>query len=254
MVKGEKAKKHRINICKYCSDKFACFDKKASICQKCLENVTFTCECGCGTLVTRVRHKSVVNKFYHNHDKRGKTYKEIYGTATPTCGFKKGLENVNFTKPKYRRFKYENSIGEKFSSKLEVQFSEFLIKHNIKYVSEKKIPLHNGKLKIVDFLLDDFILVEISGFAYETWQRDFITKMQLLRESVTNPILILTYQSNLVDSEINNKLKECLNLDVFIDSIDNDIGILKKIQLFKSMKFMNTIISNLENDETIYNS
>jgi hypothetical protein len=242
MKKGEQANRHRINICKYCGLSFNCFDKKATKCDDCKSIITFKCECGCGIDVTRVKFKSFKNKYASNHDKRGKTYEQIYGTSTPTCGFKRGLLNVNYTKPKYRRLKYENSIGQKFSSKLEVQFSEFLIKHNIKYVSEVKIELHNGKLKIVDFILNDYIIVEISGFAYDTWRQDFVEKMKVLRESIDAPILILTYGDNLDKQEIKSKLDECRSEDVFIESIDNDIGILNKIKLFNSIKLLNSVI------------
>lgn len=244
MKKGIQAKRHRINTCKYCGNSFNCFDKKATKCDECLTIISADCACGCGTKISRVKYKFLSNPYAINHDKRGKTYEEIYGTSKPTCGFKSGLLNVNYTKPKYRRFKYENSIGQKFSSKLEVQFSEFLLKHNIKYECEVKIPLVDGKLKIVDFLLEDLILVEISGFAYENWQENFIYKIKLLRDSVSNPILILTYGSNLEDSNIKNKLNKCLDLDIFIDSIDNDLGILNKIRLFKAMRIANTIIQS----------
>jgi hypothetical protein len=246
MKRGVPAKKHRTSTCKYCSSTFACFDKKASICESCNEVITFQCRCGCGTEVTRIKFKSITNQYYRNHDKRGKTYKEIYGTDSPGCGFKLGLDNVNFTKPKYKRFKYTNSIGEKFSSTLEVKFSEFLIKHNIPYKTEIKFPMLGGKLKIVDFLIDD-IIVEITGFAYSTWQMDFVSKIQTLRKSVDNPILILTYRYNMDDQLKWPLLKQCSSLDVFFDSIDNEEGILKKIQLLKTMKYINDEIQKRNN-------
>jgi len=246
MKKGAVAKRHRINICRHCGGEFACFDKKASACESCNEILTFDCECGCGKTVTRVKYKSVHNRYYIQHQNRGKTYKEIYGTDRPGCGFKQGLDNVNYTKPKYKRFKYTNSIGERFSSSLEVQFSELLIKNNITYSTEVKVPMLQGKLKIVDFLIDN-IIVEITGFAYTAWQKDFINKIQTLRKSVKNPIIILTYNTNLTNPIKYELLKQCSDLDVFFDSIDNEDGILKKIQLFQMMKYINSEIQKRDN-------
>jgi hypothetical protein len=250
MKKGAIAKRHRINTCKFCNNTFTCFDKKASICDSCREILTFNCACGCGKLVSRVRYKSVHNKYHLNHEKRGKTYKDIYGIDSPGCGFKRGLENVNYTKPKYKRFKYTNSIGEKFSSNLEVAFSEILIKNNIQYTTEVKIPMLQGKLKIVDFIIDN-ILVEVTGFAYNAWQQDFIQKIKTLRKSVNNPILIVTYNTNINDTTKFDILKRCANLDIFFESIDNESGILKKIRLFQMMEYTNSIIK--KSDNTICN-
>ena len=43
-----------------------------------------------------------------------------------------------------------------------------------------KTKSFNGKKKIVDFVLYDRIFVEISGFAYKSWQDSFINSMKLL--------------------------------------------------------------------------
>lgn len=247
MRKGQPAKQHRINTCKHCGADFECFDKKASVCKSCKEVVTFMCACGCGLSVSRIKYKSVTNQYYQNHDKRGKKYKDIYGTDTPGCGFKRGLDNVNFTKPKYKRFKYINSIGEKFSSTLEVTFSEFLIKNNIEYTTEVKTPMINNKLKIVDFVING-VYVEVTGFAYQQWQTDFINKMQILRKSINNPILILTYDYIIKNEVTFSLLKQCSNLDVFFECINNEQGILKKLKLFSSMEYINSEILRTENN------
>jgi hypothetical protein len=247
MKKGQLAKQHRINVCKHCGVDFNCFDKKASICTSCKEVVTFNCACGCGLNVSRVKYKSVNNRYYQNHDKRGKTYKDIYKTDTPGCGFKRGLNNVNFTKPKYKRFKYINSIGEKFSSTLEVAFSELLINNNITYVTEVKTPMINNRLKIVDFVING-VYVEVTGFAYQKWQDDFINKIKVLRKSINNPILILTYDHIIKNEASFSLLKQCSDLDVFFECVDNEQRILKKLKLFSAMEYINTNILKTENN------
>jgi hypothetical protein len=78
-------------------------------------------------------------------------------------------------------------------------------------------------------------LIEITGFAHTQWREDFIEKIGVLRDSVKNPILILTYPENIKDREIFT----CSNKDVWIDSIFNKKGILDKIKLFKAIKHVN---------------
>jgi predicted nuclease of restriction endonuclease-like RecB superfamily len=185
--------------------------------------------------------------YISNHQKRGKTYKEIYGTSTPKNGFKKGKLNPNYTRPNYIGCVLPNSRGERFRSSLEVNFSEFCIKNNIPYQYEVRTHLCNGKLKIVDFVLDNLIYVEITGFAHSKWQEEFINKMFLLRQSITNPILVLTYDHHLRpndDLEIGAIYKVISDKDMFVESVSKPERVLEKIKMFKVMNFINNHILN----------
>jgi hypothetical protein len=198
---------------------------------------------------------------------KGKSYKEIYNEKIPTCGFQPGDNNVarrpeirekisigvkkSYTpelrqkrrNQVYKDFdsgksfcryqkKYKNSKGEMFRSSLEVHFSEFLIRNSFHYEYEKVFKLINGKRKIVDFVIDNLILVEISGYAYKKWQEDFKTKMFLLRESINNPILILTYSD-----KTEQIFKDFIfaGMDIFFGNIYDEERIIKSINFFKKI-------------------
>lgn len=122
---------------------------------------------------------------------KGKTYLEIYGTTSPGCGFKKGDANPNFTRDKYIGRLITNKRGERFRSTYEVTFSEILIDNNIPYMYEHHFKLNNGKVKIVDFIVNN-TLIEVTGYAYLAWQEDFDAKIALLHMSYPdNPIIIV---------------------------------------------------------------
>lgn len=126
---------------------------------------------------------------------KGKTYKEIHGTDTPLCGFKRGNANPNFTRDKYIGCTLFNKSGKKFRSSYEVLFSEILEANNILYNYEHHYKLLNGKVKIVDFIIKD-ILVEVTGYAYAKWQQDFDIKINLLHKSYpNNPIVVICDKS-----------------------------------------------------------
>lgn len=131
--------------------------------------------------------------------------------------------------------KWKNSVGEKYRSSLEVQFSELLIRNNIPYEYEVIFPLVNGKRKVVDFLIDKCLIVEVSGYAYKAWQDDFDSKMKLLMQSTDLQILVLTYD---------NKLKELTNnlfkkRDIYFDDIDNEKHILRGINFYRQIYKIN---------------
>lgn len=73
--------------CKYCNLKFNAADIKCYTCKECKE--PRACKCGCGLIV-----KTPGRYYFSNHDKRGKTYLEIYGTSNPGCGHMKGIDNA----------------------------------------------------------------------------------------------------------------------------------------------------------------
>lgn len=73
--------------CRYCNNKFNAADVKCYTCKSCKE--PRSCKCGCGLMV-----KTPGRYYFYNHDKRGKTYLEIYGTSNPGCGHRKGKDNA----------------------------------------------------------------------------------------------------------------------------------------------------------------
>ncbi len=240
MIKGSELTYRLEKKCKICNESFFAKVHNANLCVKCKEEKQKLnpCQCGCDELTK--------GKYKPGHRARGKTYLEIYGTTSPKCGFRKGDLNPNFTRPKYIGCKCKNKFGEKFRSQLEVLFSEFCHENNIPYEYEKIVNLINGKKKIVDFVLYDKIFVEISGFAYMSWQDSFMTSMNLLRKSVDNPILILTYQKNLNGED--PLIRKCRDIDIFIQAIENNSQTLRSINLFKSMLWCNEYILNQENN------
>lgn len=128
---------------------------------------------------------------------KGKTYKEIYGTDSPNCGFKSGDNNPNFYRSKFTGCNKLNKYGEKFRSNYEVYFSETLRENNIAYDYEHQLKLCNGKVKIVDFIVNGE-LVEITGYAYPAWKDDFDIKIQLLKQSYPqNHIVIISTKNNI---------------------------------------------------------
>lgn len=134
---------------------------------------------------------------------KGKTYKEIYGTNLPKCGFKTGHDNPNFYRDKFTGCNKINKYGEKFRSNYEVCFSEILRDNNILYDYEHHFKLCNGKVKIVDFIVNGD-LVEITGYAYTAWKDDFDIKIQLLKLSYPEKnIIIISTENNI--SELKSK-------------------------------------------------
>ena len=238
--------------CRDCGKQFKCKVVQAHFCPSCKKEKT-TCSCGGSKSIkaTNCRACSYANK-------RGKTYLEIYGTKTPPCGYQRGDKNISkrpeikekisrgvtraYT-PKLREQRGQqlreynlkhgysfgkrvllNSRGEKFRSKLEVNFSELLIRNNISYKYEHRIKMINGHYKIVDFKIGD-ILVEISGFAHKSWQDDFTAKMHFLRQSTDAMILVLTY-----DKELINMLLRVADTNLFIGEISNENRILETLK------------------------
>lgn len=171
---------------------------------------------------------------------RGKTYKEIYGDKFIKCGFLKGDNNVakrseirkkisesvkaSYTPELLERRrqhllsrkipisymkgrKIPDKYGNFFRSTLEAEFSNFLHKNNINFDYEVPVKMNNGHKKIVDFVIDKKIFIEISGYAWDKWQKDFNNKMKIFddsRDKYNSIIYILTYPDRL------KLLKSCL--------------------------------------------
>lgn len=220
--------------CIVCGESYLGRQHNSKRCDKCryeLKGLKL-CKCGCGEIT--------LHTYAQGHGQRGKTYKEMYGDQIPTTGFKKGLENPNYTSTVFGGYKLnkKNSIQERFRSSLEVQFSEFCIKNSVQYKYEERYILNNGELKIVDFTLiseNCKILVEITGYITNKWKSEFDRKCVLLRDSYPKlPILLLTYPRTLQELRENNSY-----LDIFIEDINHEINIMKKIELFKFMSNIN---------------
>ncbi len=239
MVKGSKLTYRLLKKCIICQGEFLSRQSNAKYCSEHHPLKKGFCKCGCGKEV-------LVNKSGYAH---GCQFRGVKNTGNRVrCGFKKGALNPNTTTSQFQKFKLRcpDKIGQLFRSTLEARFSDLCREHNIKFDYEVRVLLLNGKTKVVDFSLDNNeIFIEITGYAYSKWQKDFDEKFRIFKQTVGDvPIIILTYPDklSLVSSQNANR-------DVFIESIDNPIGILKKIQLFRVVNFSNKI---LKGNETVY--
>lgn len=212
------------HICKNCLKSYTSADIKGTYCIECKK--PRQCKCGCLQIV-----KTPGKEYARGCRVRGKTYSEIYGTDSPSCGFKKGENNpmaspISKLKQSeaikksytdelrrkrsqyklnqldqgliYGKMRYENSKGEKFRSILELKVSDILAQNNISYEYEKavfKLPNNSKgyKRKVVDFRINN-VLLEVSGLAYTKWIEEFIEKINLLKLVTTSKIIILTYK------------------------------------------------------------
>lgn len=129
---------------------------------------------------------------------KGKSYEEIHGHTQPACGFRRGDKNPNFTRDKYVGCTLVNKSGKRFRSSYEVKFSEFLENNNIRYDYEHHFKLLNGRVKIVDFIVNDK-LVEVTGYAYTKWQQDFDAKIALLNASYPQKKIIIICDSSKIE-------------------------------------------------------
>jgi hypothetical protein len=158
-----------------------------------MENIYYIKE-GKNRLLNNRKRRSEAKKGQPNPLK-GKTYKEIYGDVIPSCGFKHGKDNPNFTRDKFIGCTLLNKSGRKFRSSYEVKFSEILESNNIKYDYEHHYKLINNTIKIVDFIIND-ILIEVTGYAYLKWQQDFDAKIALLNKTYPNHKIIIISDCN----------------------------------------------------------
>lgn len=261
-------------ICRYCERSFKAAVVMCVTCPRCFSLVITHCACGCGQKVERTCKCLIIKRgvvYVPGHHLKGRSYLEIYGTKVPKCGFQSGENNIakdpwirrkisvgvrksyvnNKRLIELRRSqltkrnlagimthkKYQNKYGEWFRSRLEVHFSEILHRHKLEYEYEVPILLYDGSCKIVDFKIAD-ILVEVSGFAYDSWRKDFVQKMKKLRRSTDSQILVLTYPENL------NKIYAVCDYDVYTGSIYNEQDILNKILFCCIMEGLKDEVSN----------
>jgi len=203
---------------------------------------------------------------------KGKTYKEIYGDVIPKCGFQKGGNNIakqphirekirigvkNSYTPELREIRRQaayktnfiqgyfkknitDNFGNRFRSKLEATLSDILIKNNIDYVYERHVPLNNGKVKIVDFVIDNSIYIEVTGYAYNKWQIDMDKKLRWLRNSLDdNAIIILFTYNDKKNLLFMNTSKNMVGSNIFINTIEDENEIIKTINFAKSINKLN---------------
>lgn len=259
----------RKDMCKNCDTLFIVVDSKQKYCKKCI-NEKIECKCGCKKLVLKIG-----SGYARGCKIRGKIYKEIYGLKNVQCGYQKGENNIakkleirkkiseglinSYKKnPELKKIKiqsrikngnlkidfgrklYPNNINELYRSSLEVKFSELLINNNISYQYEPKLKLIDNSMKIIDFVVND-IIIEISGFAYERWQKSFIDKMFLLRQSCSNQILILSYLDRFILHTIDYKsIYSCIiDQDMYCCPIEDDELILKKLNFCNKINKLN---------------
>jgi len=153
---------------------------------------------------------------------KGRSYQDIYGHIQPACGFRRGDKNPNFVRDKYIGCTLVNNSGKKFRSSYEVKFSEFLEKNNISYEYEHQFKLLNGRVKIVDFIVNNK-LVEVTGYAYLKWQQDFDVKIALLNASYPHKEIII-----ICDNSKLELLSERHGAYCSVISIDSDEDLLKE--------------------------
>lgn len=143
---------------------------------------------------------------------KGKTYKEIYGDEPVKCGFKKGEENIA-KDPEIRK-----------------KISEGVIRSY-----EKPFKMKNGRMKYVDFVIDNKLFIEISGYAWESWKKDFDAKIKVLRGSLPLDdyiILVLVSDKNL--SEIIERQPYMHTVNSFINSYESK-NLLRGIKFYRSI-------------------
>lgn len=275
--------KNRESVCIYCGEVFFHSDVKAKTCLKCQEIVEYTCSCGCGRVSTKERYRVVLNPFYINHQKKGKTYEEIYKSKKVGCGFKKGKDNPNYdpvlkkksnealslywrTHPELLEIKtkkgfetlikkkggfrfYDEEFSCNFNSSWERDFFRFLTERNIVFERERRVDLINQHIKLVDFVLTfneiEKIYIEITGFSYVLEPVHFCNQMKILSKSINKycSILILTEESLVEDIRLRLQVLERDN--VYVDDFRNHEKVLKKIRLLKIINQGNLTLNNV---------
>ena len=200
------------HICVVCNTQYKSADWRGKWCVDCKK--PRKCKCGCGKLV-----KTPGREFYPNHSKKGKTHKEIYGTNTPTCGFKKGKDNPMadiqilekcLDSIKHKRVLYDNI---NFRSSWEVEIYKIIQEKysNIQY--EPSIHYPGGWLK-PDFVVDNKI-IEVSGFAsaFKTSRDRNIKKIHIYLEHTRKDIIFIV--DKLYSTEYYNEFKNNSRVKIY---------------------------------------
>ena len=267
-------KKKFNNLCKYCGSRFLTGDATAYTCFSCREKITITCKCGCGKEFTRFKWRIDRNPYWYSHQHKGKTYKEIYGTATPKCGFPTGALNPNYNIPlkeastqklrdfyknnpdamtkrtlnrnDHNNFWVKNDAGESFRSTWEIVIDDFLKKQSFVYTREVPIKLIDGKTKIVDFLIEDpcgKIIIEVSGFSLAAYPEYTLNRFETLRKSVAYPLIIITTLDLITKVYKSDILPENLAYTCFKD----EVRLFNAINFYQNINFVNYHFNNFIN-------
>ena len=255
-------------VCECCKKEFTANNHKTKYCNYCCERIK--CKI-CNR--TFNRYKNTREGLCYHCWRKNKKYKELYGDKIVKCGFQPGDKNLSKREDirkkisegvknsytiellqKRREQAYKNEFylnkftknkqninGELFRSNLEVIFSNLLLKNNIIYKYEQIVNMLNGRKKVVDFVIDDNIFIEITGYAYTNWKKDFNNKIKWLKKSLkdTDFIYIISYSKNI--KELNSK---CNNTNILFDSIDDTDKIIDKIKWLKNINKINKRIKN----------
>lgn len=156
-------KSNRIkHSCDGCGVSFHNTDAKGRWCDSCRK--PRRCRCGCGEMV-----KTPGYLYSRGCQTRGKTHEEIYGTSTPTNGFKQGKDNPmrnreSLEKNLHATLKEGNIYkGRRFRSSWEVDVYRVLEARGIEPLYEPTIRIGDRWLK-PDFVVEN-VIYEVSGYA-----------------------------------------------------------------------------------------
>jgi hypothetical protein len=270
--------RNKKGICKSCGREYFYKDSKSQHCEDCLTTIVeFECSCGCGGVVRRLKKRFLKYPYARNHDKKGKTYKEIYGTSDPGCGFKKGKDNPNYniilkdksneslkiyysknpdiakrkldklkkSKRSYKVIDYSNN--EVFNSSYEQKIYNFLKVNHFSFSREVPVSLINKKFKVVDFIIFDKgyeTYIEVTGASFALNPNYFIQRIDLLKQSIGLSPLIIIASFGLVD-KIEKMVAKLDHTSIFTETIGNFFKIRSLIYLCHTINEGNLILQQL---------
>lgn len=251
--------RNKICKCKFCEKEFLAAEPRAKVCDACKISPEKLGKCEvCSTPVKKgdrfcsPKCKATYGHFLpgskmgfqsgnQNIAKDPEIRKKISG------GIRKSYEDENLIKCRREKMielarsgkapgwysSYNEERKERYQSRLEESFATLLQEKKAPYIKDYPLPLEKGKTKLIDFyLLERNHFVEISGFAYERWQKDFIQKLLIIDSLYSGiTIIIFTYKDKLP------KLREMLfpniseknnwgvfNIDQFEDYIKGELN------------------------------
>lgn len=196
------------HVCENCGIIFKSADVKGRFCIECKKPKK--CECGCGQTVKTVGHTLAFGCSV-----RGKSYKDIYGTKIPKCGFKKGNKNpmanpviLESVLSKINKGQLYDNI--RFRSSYEVSIYKILKTLNISFEYEPIITTSDCRYYKPDFVINKRIFIEVSGYASasESGRERNLFKMKKLNKSydvlifITSSRFIPWYQEKIKSKKV----------------------------------------------------
>lgn len=164
--------------CVKCNKEDFTADVKTKICKECKQKVERVCQCGCNKSFIITKYRWDDKPFIINHDKKGKTYLEIYGVENPNCGYKKGnlnlMSNIDYVQKALKNNKKNSITFEEiiFNNQYEVNTFKWLkLKFPNKIIKyEISLVLQDKSIVTPDFIIlneeDEIIeIIEVSGIA-----------------------------------------------------------------------------------------